>query len=46
MGNNRRRKQRLWHDDKNWFDVCVSVHHIWNWREIPTWCNNLFIIIN
>ena len=28
------------------FDVCVSVHHIWNWREIPTWCNNLFIIIN
>ena len=31
----------------DWFsDVCVSVHHIWNWREIPTWCNNLFIIIN
>ena len=28
------------------FVVCVSVHHIWNWREIPTWCNNLFIIIN
>ena len=28
------------------FDVCVSVHHIWNWREVPTWCNNLFIIIN
>ena len=28
------------------FDVCVSVRHIWNWREIPTWCNNLFIIIN
>ena len=28
------------------FDVCVSVHHIWNWREILTWCNNLFIIIN
>ena len=38
---------------KNWsatciclFDVCVSVHHMWNWREIPTWWNNLFIIIN
>jgi len=27
------------------FDVCVSVHHTWNWRKIPTWCNNLFIII-
>ena len=22
------------------FDVCVSVHHILKWREIPTWCNN------
>ena len=22
------------------------VHHIWNWREIPTWYNNLFIVIN
>ena len=31
---------------KYYFDVCVSVHHIWNWREVPTWCNNLFIIIN
>jgi hypothetical protein len=28
------------------FDVCVSVHHIWKWREIPTWCTNLFIILN
>ena len=31
---------------KLYFYVCVSVHHIWNWREIPIWCNNLFIIIN
>jgi len=23
----------------------VSVHHIWKWREIPTWWKNLFIII-
>jgi len=30
----------------NKFDVCVSVHHTWNWREVPTWCDNLFIIIN
>ena len=30
----------------NKVDVCVSVHSVWNWREIPTWCNNLFIIIN
>jgi len=22
------------------FDVCVTVHHIWQWREVPTWCNN------
>jgi len=29
----------------NQLDVCVSMHHIWNWREIPTWCSNLFIII-
>jgi len=21
-------------------DVCVTVHHIWKWREVPTWCNN------
>jgi len=21
-------------------DVCVTVHHICKWREIPTWCNN------
>ena len=26
--------------------MCVSVHHIWKWREVPTWFNNLFIIIN
>ena len=25
---------------KNSFDVCVSVHHIWKWREVATWCNN------
>ena len=31
---------------KLYTEVCVSVHHMWNWREIPTWCNNLFIIIN
>jgi hypothetical protein len=28
------------------FDVCVSVHHIWKWRGAPTWCRNLFIILN
>jgi len=22
------------------FDVCVTVHHIWKWREVPTWCND------
>jgi hypothetical protein len=22
------------------FDVCVTVHHVWKWREVPTWCNN------
>ena len=32
-------KQYLW-------CMCVSVHHIWKWREVPTWCNYLFIIIN
>ena len=31
---------------KTRFDVCVSVHNTWKWREIPTWCNNLFIIVN
>jgi len=20
--------------------VCVTVHDIWKWREVPTWCNN------
>jgi len=20
--------------------VCVTVHHIWKWRDVPTWCNN------
>ena len=37
----------FWRKGKLLFsDICVSVHHIWNCREIPTWCNNLFIIIN
>jgi len=27
-------------DSINDFDVCVTVHHIWKWREVPTWCNN------
>jgi len=22
------------------FDVCVTLHHIWKRREVPTWCNN------
>jgi hypothetical protein len=22
------------------------VHHIWKWREVPTWCTNLFIVLN
>jgi hypothetical protein len=26
--------------------MCASVHHIWKWREVPTWCTNLFIISN
>jgi len=26
--------------DMDQFDVCVTVHHIWKWREVPTWCNN------
>jgi len=38
-------RSRAEHQQKYRFDVCVFVHHIWNWREIPTWCNNLFIII-
>jgi len=21
-------------------DVCVTVHHIWKWREVPTWRNS------
>jgi len=21
-------------------DVCVTVHHKWKLREVPTWCNN------
>jgi len=25
---------------KDEFDVCVTEHHIWKWREAPTWCNN------
>jgi len=32
----RRRKKLL--DD---FDVCVTLHHIWKWREVPTWYNKL-----
>ena len=20
--------------------VCVTMHHIWKWWEVPTWCNN------
>ena len=28
---------------KRRFDVSVSVHHIWKWREIPTWCNYLLL---
>jgi len=26
--------------DTNDSDVCVTVHHIWKWQEVPTWCNN------
>jgi len=22
------------------FQVCVTVHNIWKWRVVPTWCNN------
>jgi len=22
------------------FDVCLTVHHIWKWPEVPNWCNN------
>jgi len=22
------------------FDLCVTVHHTWKWRDVPTWCNN------
>jgi len=25
---------------KSMFDVCVTVHHIWKRRAVPTWCNN------
>jgi len=24
----------------NTFDVCVTVHNIWKWREVPTGCND------
>jgi len=26
--------------NSDYFDVCVTVQHIWKWRELPTWCNN------
>jgi hypothetical protein len=22
------------------FNVCVTVHHIRKWWDVPTWCNN------
>jgi len=28
------------HNFHHRFDVFVTVHHIWKWREVPTWCNN------
>ena len=36
----------LSHVPLNLFDVGVSVHHIWKWRKVPTWCNNFITIIN
>ena len=29
-----------WRITKREYDVCVTVHHIWKWREVLTWCNN------
>jgi len=26
--------------DIKFCDVCVTVHHIWKWWEVPTWCDN------
>jgi len=35
-------QQRAYETNQNRdeFDVCVTVHHMWKWREVPTWCNN------
>ena len=25
-------------DKRYQLDICVTVHHTWKWREVPTWC--------
>jgi hypothetical protein len=33
----------LWR--KRDFDVCVTVHHVWKWWDVPTWCNNCDLLL-